>query len=76
LNTIESAIISQFYWHIEKSYGKTRNEKSSGEKQKAVNALGEIAKLIRFCITFPTKHTNNKSKIAGILNMKGIRVDY
>jgi hypothetical protein len=35
-----------------------------------VITLGELARLARFCITFPTKHTINKSKIAGIFNME------
>jgi hypothetical protein len=39
-------------------------------KQKSVIALRELAKRTRFCTTFPTKHTNKKSKIAGILNME------
>jgi hypothetical protein len=35
-----------------------------------VIALGELAKLTRFCTTFPIKHTINKLKIAWILNME------
>ena len=43
--------------------------KSSGGKQKSVTALGELAKLTRFCITFPTKYTNKNQNLRD-LNME------
>ena len=53
-----------------RSHGETQNEKSSGGKQKAVIAFRELLRFARFYTTFPTKHTINKSKIAGILNIE------